>query len=106
MDPLVNTLSNGRFVWRRVVDENEEPEEEEEFEEEDEFEEEEPQEEEDDMEVDIGEEENELELIFPYVKVDPLNPPPHASDSESKDVVEVEDTSSPGARLFLIVFVL
>ncbi|GKB68458.1 hypothetical protein Tco_0929870, partial [Tanacetum coccineum] len=78
-------------------DENEEPEEEEGFkEEEDEFEEEEPREEEDDIEVDIGEEENELELIFPYVKADPLNPPPPASDSESKDVVEVEDTVEPG----------
>ncbi|GJT41300.1 hypothetical protein Tco_0941165 [Tanacetum coccineum] len=147
MDPTVNTLSNGRFVLRRVVtpivysaahcenggvtdwyqepkiimvnvfppdhvndqpdlapaipepalvDENEEPEEEEEFEDEEEFEEEEPQEEEEeDMEVDIGEEDNKLELTFPYEEADPLNPPPPASDSESEDVVEVEDTVEP-----------
>nr|GEX30827.1 hypothetical protein [Tanacetum cinerariifolium] len=74
-----------------LVDENEEPKEEEEFEDEEEFEEEEPQKEEEDLEVDIGEEENEPKLIFPYVEADPLNPPPHASDSESEYVVEVED---------------
>ncbi|GJW03666.1 hypothetical protein Tco_1562522 [Tanacetum coccineum] len=79
-----------------LVDENEEPKEEEEFEEEEEeFEEEEPQEEEEDMEVDIEEEENEPELIFFYVKADPLNPPPPAFDSESKDVVEAEDMVEP-----------
>ncbi|GJS40327.1 hypothetical protein Tco_0565370 [Tanacetum coccineum] len=78
-----------------LVDENEEPEEEEEFEKEEEFEEEEPQEEEEDMEVDIGEQENEPELIFPYEEVDPLNPPPPASDSESEDVIKVEDTIEP-----------
>ncbi|GJZ65989.1 hypothetical protein Tco_0622685 [Tanacetum coccineum] len=78
-----------------LVDENEEPKEEEEFEDEEEFEEEEPQEEEEDVEVDIEEEENEPELIFPYVEVDPLNPPPPASDSESEDVVEVEDMVEP-----------
>ncbi|GKE69557.1 hypothetical protein Tco_1527629, partial [Tanacetum coccineum] len=43
------------------------------------------------MEVDIEEEENELELIFPYVEADPLNPSPPASDSNLEDVVEVED---------------
>ncbi|GJY39340.1 hypothetical protein Tco_0425704, partial [Tanacetum coccineum] len=73
-----------------LVDENEELEEEEE-----EFEEEEPQEEEEDMEVDVGEEENEPELIFPYVEADSLNPPPPASNSESEDVVEVEDMVEP-----------
>ncbi|GKA65273.1 hypothetical protein Tco_0764980 [Tanacetum coccineum] len=81
MDPTVNTLSNRRFVLRRVDEE--------------EFEEEEPQEEEEDMEVDIEEEENESELIFPYVESDPLNPSPPAPDSEFEDVVEVEDTIKP-----------
>ncbi|GKB61899.1 hypothetical protein Tco_0918085 [Tanacetum coccineum] len=78
-----------------LVDENEEPgEEEEEFEDEEEFEEEEPQEEEDDMEVDIEEEENESELIFPYVEADPLNPLPLAFDSEPEDVIEGEFTTA------------
>ncbi|GJR39933.1 hypothetical protein Tco_1215617 [Tanacetum coccineum] len=77
-----------------LVDENEEPEEEEEFEEE-EFEEEELQKEEEDMEVDIREEENEPELIFPYEEADPLNPSPPTSDSEFEDVVEVEDMVEP-----------
>ncbi|GJW65520.1 zinc finger, CCHC-type containing protein [Tanacetum coccineum] len=78
-----------------LVDENEEPEEEEEFEDEEEFEEENPQEKEYDMEVDIEEEENEPELIFPYVKANLLNPLPPASDSENEDVIEVEDTVDP-----------
>ncbi|GJW58396.1 hypothetical protein Tco_0105127 [Tanacetum coccineum] len=56
-----------------LVDEDEDPEEE--FEEEEE-----PHEEEDDMEVDIEEDENEPELTYPYEEVDPLNPPPPASD--------------------------
>ncbi|GJX10184.1 hypothetical protein Tco_0200043 [Tanacetum coccineum] len=77
-----------------LVDENEEPKEEEGFEDKDEFEEEEPQEEEN-MKVDIKEEENELELTFPYEEADPLNPPPPASNSESEDVVEVEDMVEP-----------
>ncbi|GJR60538.1 putative reverse transcriptase domain-containing protein [Tanacetum coccineum] len=68
-----------------LVDEDEDPEEEE-FEEEEE-----PQEEEDDMEVDIEEDENEPELTYPYEEVDPFNPPSHASESESKDVIEVEN---------------
>ncbi|GJU93483.1 hypothetical protein Tco_1318239 [Tanacetum coccineum] len=60
---------------------------------EEEFEEEEkPQEEEDDMEVDIEEDNNESKLTYPYEEVDPLNPPPPASESDSKDVIEVEDT--------------
>ncbi|GKE17737.1 hypothetical protein Tco_1425314, partial [Tanacetum coccineum] len=42
-----------------------------------------------------GEEENEPELTFPYEEADPLNPPPLAYDSESEDVVEVEDTVEP-----------
>ncbi|GJW80292.1 hypothetical protein Tco_0144267 [Tanacetum coccineum] len=68
-----------------LVDEDEDPEE-------DEFEEEEdPQEEEDDMEVDIEEDENEPELTYPYEEVDPLNPPPPASESEPEDVNEVEN---------------
>ncbi|GJX80577.1 retrotransposon protein, putative, ty1-copia subclass [Tanacetum coccineum] len=73
-----------------LVDENEEPDEEEEFKEEEEFEEEEPQEEEEDMEVDIEEEENEPELIFPYEEADPLNPPPPASDSSPKILQSVK----------------
>ncbi|GJS31485.1 hypothetical protein Tco_0492105 [Tanacetum coccineum] len=68
-----------------LVDEDEDPEEEE-FKEEEE-----PQKEEDDMEVDIEEDENEPELTYPYEEVDPLNPPPPASESEPEDVIEVED---------------
>ncbi|GJY84768.1 hypothetical protein Tco_0498794 [Tanacetum coccineum] len=68
-----------------LVDEDEDPKE-------DEFEEEEdPQEEEDDMEVDIEEDENEPELTYPYEEVDPLNPPPPASESEPEDAIEVEN---------------
>nr|GFC42903.1 hypothetical protein [Tanacetum cinerariifolium] len=52
-------------------------------------------EEEEDIKVDIKEEENEPELIFPYVKADPLNPPPPTLDSHSKDVVKVEDMVKP-----------
>ncbi|GJZ56673.1 hypothetical protein Tco_0612167 [Tanacetum coccineum] len=68
-----------------LVDEDEDSEE-------DKFEEEEdPQEEEDDMEVDIKEDENEPELTYPYEEMDPLNPPPPASESEPKDAIEVEN---------------
>ncbi|GKC06190.1 hypothetical protein Tco_0997800 [Tanacetum coccineum] len=63
-------------------------------EEDDDPEEEEPQEEED-MDIDDKEDENELELMFPYEEVDPLNPPPPASDLEPEDVIEVEDTVEP-----------
>nr|GEX43418.1 retrotransposon protein, putative, Ty3-gypsy subclass [Tanacetum cinerariifolium] len=63
-----------------LVDEDADPEEEE-FEEEEE-----PQEEEDDMEVDIEKDENETELTYPYEEVDPLNPPPLASESEPEDM--------------------
>ncbi|GKD37746.1 putative reverse transcriptase domain-containing protein [Tanacetum coccineum] len=62
-----------------LVDEDEDPEE-------DEF-----KEEEDDMEVDIEEDENEPELTYPYEEVDPLNPPPHAFESEPDDEIEVEN---------------
>ncbi|GJT86065.1 hypothetical protein Tco_1067782 [Tanacetum coccineum] len=69
-----------------LEDEDEDPEEEE-------FEEEEPQKEEkDDMEVDIEEDKNEPELTYPYKEVDPLNPPPPASESEPEDVDKVDDT--------------
>ncbi|GKB57276.1 hypothetical protein Tco_0913462 [Tanacetum coccineum] len=44
------------------------------------------------MEVDIEEDENEPELIHPYEEVDPLNPPPPASESEPEDMIEVEHT--------------
>nr|GEY28642.1 reverse transcriptase domain-containing protein [Tanacetum cinerariifolium] len=68
-----------------LVDEDEDPEEEE-FEEEEE-----PQEEEDDIKVNIKEDENKLELTYPYEEVDPLNPLPPASESEPEDVTEVEN---------------
>ncbi|GJS20031.1 putative reverse transcriptase domain-containing protein [Tanacetum coccineum] len=71
-----------------LVDEDEDPKEEE-------FEEEEEPQEEEDMDVDDEEDENEPELMFPYEEVDPLNPPPLASDSEPEDVIEIEDTVEP-----------
>ncbi|GJT99120.1 putative reverse transcriptase domain-containing protein [Tanacetum coccineum] len=40
----------------------------------------------------VLEDENKPELTYPYKEVDPLNPPPPASDSEPKDVIEVKDT--------------
>ncbi|GJZ61374.1 hypothetical protein Tco_0617511, partial [Tanacetum coccineum] len=55
----------------------------------DKFEEEEdPQEDEDDMEIDIKEDENEPKLTYPYEEVDPLNPPPPASESEPDNEIE------------------
>ncbi|GKC48603.1 putative reverse transcriptase domain-containing protein, partial [Tanacetum coccineum] len=72
-----------------LEDEDEDPEEEEFEEEED------PQEEEDDMEVDIEDDKNEPELTYPYEEVDPLNPPPHAAESEPDDVIEIEDAVKP-----------
>ncbi|GJX71054.1 putative reverse transcriptase domain-containing protein [Tanacetum coccineum] len=54
-------------------------------------EEEDPQEDEDDMEIDIEEDENEPELTYPYEEVDPLNPPPPASESEPDNEIEVEN---------------
>ncbi|GKA56576.1 hypothetical protein Tco_0755648 [Tanacetum coccineum] len=44
------------------------------------------------MEVEIEEDENEPELTYPYEEVDPFNPPPPASESEPKDVIEIENT--------------
>ncbi|GJY89763.1 putative reverse transcriptase domain-containing protein [Tanacetum coccineum] len=44
------------------------------------------------MEVDIEEDENKPELTYPYEEVDPLNPPPPAFESESKDAIEVENS--------------
>ncbi|GKE06581.1 hypothetical protein Tco_1398599, partial [Tanacetum coccineum] len=52
-------------------------------------------EEEDDMEVDIKEDENEPELTYPYEEVDPLNPPPPASELEPKDAIEFENVTPP-----------
>nr|GEY83858.1 hypothetical protein [Tanacetum cinerariifolium] len=63
-----------------LVDEDEDPEEEDD-----------PQEEEYDMEVNIKEDENEPELTYPYKEVDPLNPLPHASESEPEDMTEAEN---------------
>nr|GEW49980.1 putative reverse transcriptase domain-containing protein [Tanacetum cinerariifolium] len=40
----------------------------------------------------ILEDENEPELTYPYEEVDRLNPPPPTSESEPKDVTEVENT--------------
>ncbi|GKE04752.1 hypothetical protein Tco_1396770, partial [Tanacetum coccineum] len=71
-----------------LVDKDEDPEEEE-------FKKEEEPQEEEDMDIDDEEDENEPELTFPYKEGDPLNPPPPASDSEPKDVIEVEDTVDP-----------
>ncbi|GJW16850.1 hypothetical protein Tco_0024286 [Tanacetum coccineum] len=47
------------------------------------------------MDIDDEKDENELELTFLYEHVDPLNPPPPASDSEPEDVIKVEDTVEP-----------
>ncbi|GJY04017.1 hypothetical protein Tco_0369957 [Tanacetum coccineum] len=44
------------------------------------------------MEVDIEEDKNKPELIYPYEEVDPLNPPPPTSKSEPKNVNEFKDT--------------
>nr|GEZ78496.1 hypothetical protein [Tanacetum cinerariifolium] len=65
-----------------LVDEDEDPKEDEFKEEKD------PQEEEDDLEVDIEEDGNEPELTYPYEEVDPLNPPPPASESRPKDAID------------------
>ncbi|GJS29624.1 hypothetical protein Tco_0490244 [Tanacetum coccineum] len=47
------------------------------------------------MEVDIEEDKNEPELTYPYEEVDPLNPPPPASDSEPEDVIDIKDMVEP-----------
>nr|GFC10385.1 hypothetical protein [Tanacetum cinerariifolium] len=48
------------------------------------------------------EDENKPELTYPYEEVDPLNPPPPASESEPEDVNEVENRLSTRMRLFLL----
>nr|GEY43548.1 hypothetical protein [Tanacetum cinerariifolium] len=67
-----------------LVDEDEDPKEEK-------FKEEEEAQEEEDMDIDEEEDENEPEMTFAYEEADPLNLPPHASDSESEDVIVVEN---------------
>ncbi|GJT07794.1 hypothetical protein Tco_0842256 [Tanacetum coccineum] len=69
-----------------LEDEDEDPEEEEFEEEED------PQKDEDDLEIDIEEDENEPELTYPYEEVDPLNPPPPASESEPDNEIEIDNS--------------
>nr|GEV26915.1 reverse transcriptase domain-containing protein [Tanacetum cinerariifolium] len=69
-----------------LMDEDEDPKEKE-FKEEEE-----PQEEEYDMEVYIEEDENKPELTYLYEEIDPLNPPPPASESQPEDVTEVENS--------------
>nr|GEY28069.1 reverse transcriptase domain-containing protein [Tanacetum cinerariifolium] len=48
------------------------------------------------------EDENKPELTYPYEEVNPLNPPPPASESEPEDVNEVENRLSMRMRLFLL----
>ncbi|GJV17397.1 retrovirus-related pol polyprotein from transposon TNT 1-94 [Tanacetum coccineum] len=43
------------------------------------------------MEIYIEEDENKPELAYPYEEVDPLNPPPPASESEPDNEIEVEN---------------
>ncbi|GKE28584.1 hypothetical protein Tco_1443968, partial [Tanacetum coccineum] len=45
----------------------------------------------DNMEINIEEDENEPELIYPYKEVDPLNPLSPASESKLNDEIEVEN---------------
>ncbi|GJU67405.1 hypothetical protein Tco_1253664 [Tanacetum coccineum] len=89
--PVVETNQHDDVlvVPKHVLEDEDEDPEEEEFEEEEEPQE---KEEEDDMEVDIEEDENEPELTYPYEEVDPVNPPPPASDSEHDDAIEIENT--------------
>ncbi|GJR86427.1 hypothetical protein Tco_0210438 [Tanacetum coccineum] len=47
------------------------------------------------MEVDIEEDENEMELTYPYEEVDPLNPPPPTSESEPNEAIEDSDGLLP-----------
>nr|GEU84192.1 hypothetical protein [Tanacetum cinerariifolium] len=63
---------------------------------EDEFEEEKDPQEEDDMKIDIEEDENKLELTYPYEEVDPFNPPPPASESKPDDEIKDSDSLLPG----------
>ncbi|GJZ76892.1 putative reverse transcriptase domain-containing protein [Tanacetum coccineum] len=53
------------------------------------------------MYIDVEEDKNKPELTFPYEETNPLNPPPRASDSEPKDVIEVEDTVEPKDEIVL-----
>ncbi|GKE26609.1 hypothetical protein Tco_1441993 [Tanacetum coccineum] len=53
------------------------------------------------MKVDIEEDENEPELTYPYEEVDPLNPPPPASESEPDDAIEVENPIESGDETVL-----
>ncbi|GJS20004.1 hypothetical protein Tco_0448636 [Tanacetum coccineum] len=86
MDVHPNQHDDVLVVLELVLeDEDEDPEEGEFKEEED------PQEDEDDMEIDIEEDENEPELTYPYEEVDPLNPPPPASESEPNNEIDVEN---------------
>nr|GEU91256.1 putative reverse transcriptase domain-containing protein [Tanacetum cinerariifolium] len=48
-----------------------------------------------DTNIDDEEDENELELTFPYEEADPFNPLPHAADLKPKDVIEVDNTIEP-----------
>ncbi|GJY41864.1 hypothetical protein Tco_0429134, partial [Tanacetum coccineum] len=68
-----------------LEDKDEDPEQDECEEEED------PQEDEDDMEIDIEEDKNEPKLTYPYEEVDPLNPPPPASEFEPDNEIEVKN---------------
>ncbi|GJS91552.1 hypothetical protein Tco_0774188 [Tanacetum coccineum] len=43
------------------------------------------------MEIDIEEDENEPELTYPYEEVDPLIPPPPASEFEPDNEIEIEN---------------
>nr|GEV78264.1 putative reverse transcriptase domain-containing protein [Tanacetum cinerariifolium] len=72
-----------------LVDEDEDPEE-------DEFEEEEDPQEEGDMEINIEEDKNELEMTYPYKKMDPLNPPSPTFESELDDEIKDSDSLFPG----------
>ncbi|GJY96772.1 hypothetical protein Tco_0513682 [Tanacetum coccineum] len=78
----------------KLVEEDEDPKEEE-------FEKEEEPQKEEDMYIDGEEDKNEPELTFPYEETNPLNPPPRSSDSEPKDVIEVEDTVEPKDKIVL-----
>ncbi|GJX04194.1 hypothetical protein Tco_0835147 [Tanacetum coccineum] len=48
------------------------------------------------MEVNIEEDENEIELTYPYEEVDPLNPLSSTSESEPDDAIEDSDGLFPG----------
>ncbi|GJU06302.1 hypothetical protein Tco_1122732 [Tanacetum coccineum] len=86
--PIVepNQHDDAPVVPEPVIENKDEDPEEDEFEEEED-----PQEDEDDLEIDIEEDENEPELTYPYEEVDPLNPPPPASESEPNDEIKVEN---------------